>query len=71
MFGPSLFLFWLWQLGKGIFIIVSISCRNRSHSDGVGASLHDSQDRAIGNDEIHWIFFSIKLLAPPTFSGGL
>jgi len=68
MFNPSLLLFWLWQLRKNIFIIVGISCRNGSHSDDMGTSLYDSQSGVIGRNEIHWSLFSIKFLAPPTFS---
>jgi len=68
MLSPSLLLFLLWQLRKSIFIIVGISCRNRSYSDDMGTSLYDSQSGEIGRDEIHRIFFSIKFLAPPTFS---
>ena len=71
MFGPGLLLFWLRQIGKRKFIVVSKPCRNGSHSDDVGAGLYDSQSGKISRDKEHWIFFSIKLLVPSAFCGSL
>ena len=42
MFGVGLLLFWLWQLGKSIFIVVGVPGRNGTHLDNVGAGLYDS-----------------------------
>jgi len=67
---PSLLLFWPWQLGKSMLIVFGISCRNGSHLDNMGTSLYYSQNGVIDRDKIHWIFYSIKFLAPSTLSSG-